>query len=147
MNSNNFKLLPVMGLKPIMKSVGFLCPGIYIISNSLEAGTWAGFSREEAASTIPCNQQAFVRAPSCPPSKLNTKGTSSSPQPHSFLAFRTQILFSHTVVISSHLINASKKKKDTIITVLANTYDYLVMGSLSINCLKTGHVSLGGSVS
>ena len=33
-----------------------------------------------------------MRAPSSQPSKLNTKGISFCAQPHSFLAFKTQIL-------------------------------------------------------
>lgn len=63
-----------MGLKPIMKSVGFLCPGIYITSNSLEAGTWAASAREEGASPIPCNQLGLRDNPFQPAQQAEYKG-------------------------------------------------------------------------
>ena len=65
-----------MGLKPIMKSVGFLCPGIYIISNSLEPGTSAVTAEREAGvHSHPASNQAPTRARSSQPSTRTTVGS------------------------------------------------------------------------
>lgn len=64
-----------MGLKPIMKSVGFLCPGIYIISNSLEPRTLAvSAEREAGVHSHPASNQASTRARSSQPSTQTTVG-------------------------------------------------------------------------
>ena len=123
MNSNNLKLFPVIGLKPIMKTVGFLCPGIYNISNSLEQRTGC-ISREGSRCPQLCGiQQGIDVGPIQPVQLTNYTGRCgwvfSCTWPHSFLAFKFKFYFNIQMLLSHILLT---HKKTWMIKVLANIY-------------------------
>ena len=146
MNSNNLKLFPVIGLKPIMKTVGFLCPGIYNISNSLEQRTGC-ISREGSRCPHLCGiQQGIDVGPIQPVQLTNYTGRCgwvfSCTWPHSFLAFKFKFYFNIQMLLSHILLT---HKKTWMIKVLANIYVcvcvcFQFMGSLCVNCLTAWHV-------